>query len=75
MLWLDFNAKTARLMKPSEEVRRGAINVNRLSSDSEQLKTDLGSVHLPVSDLPTTSNNAIEEELANLPGRFAMAAR
>jgi predicted dehydrogenase len=62
-LWLDFQAKTARLLRPSEAIRQGQIHVNRLSAEEcRNLQATLATEHLPICDLPVVENNAILEE-------------
>jgi len=62
LLWLDFQNKTARTMRPSEEI--GNIpDVNRLTAgERDTLKAELPTKHLAVRDLPIAENNAILEE-------------
>jgi predicted dehydrogenase len=62
MLWLDFQNKTAKTMRPSEEIGKIA-DVNRLSAaQRDALKAELTTRHLAVRDLAVTENNAILEE-------------
>ena len=62
-LSLDFQAKTARIMRPSDDVRR-LPDVNRLpAARREELKAELATKHLAIRELPITENNAILEEL------------
>lgn len=71
MLWLDFQAKTAKAMRPSDRVR-SIRNVNDLDQAArEALRAELPTQHLAICELPTTDNNAILEELRE----FAQAIR
>jgi predicted dehydrogenase len=64
LLWLDFQAKSARLMRPSRELCQGQTDVNRLSpAEREAMKSRLATELLPMRDLPVVENNAILEEL------------
>jgi len=72
LLQLDFQAKTARLTRPGDDVRHGCIDVNRLTPAArEVVKAELATKHLPVHELPIVENNAILEELRE----FAAAIR
>ncbi len=72
ILRFDFQEKSASITRPSEEIRRGAIDVNRLSPAArETMKTELNTKHLVTHSLPVVQNNAILEELRE----FATAIR
>jgi predicted dehydrogenase len=64
LLWLDFQAKTARLARPSEELQKGRTDVNRLApAEREAMKSRMASELLPLRELCVLENNAILEEL------------
>lgn len=63
---IDYGAKTAKLVNPSEEILRGEIDVNKLSLDEKnQIKDRLFEEHLRLSQLPVVDNNAILDEQKN----------
>jgi hypothetical protein len=71
-LWLDFQAKTAKVLCPSDEIRR-IRDVNRLTpSVREALRAELATRHLAVRDLPVEENNAILEELREFASTIQM---
>jgi predicted dehydrogenase len=62
ILWLDFQAKTAKSMRPSDEICN-IPDVNRLApAERDALKAELTTRHLAVRELPVAENNAILEE-------------
>ncbi len=63
---IDYGAKTAKLVSPTEAILRGEVDVNRLSLDEKnQIKDKLFEEHLRLSQLPVIDNNAILDEQKN----------
>ena len=61
---MDFNTRTAAIMRPSEAIARRAIDIEKLSgAEREALKDRLLADHLPVEELPTTPRDGITAEL------------
>ncbi|HEY2840348.1 MAG TPA: Gfo/Idh/MocA family oxidoreductase [Pirellulales bacterium] len=61
---LDFNTRTAAVMRPSEALSRRAIDIEKLSSaEREQLKDRLLADHLPIEELATHPRDGITAEL------------
>jgi len=60
---IDFGARKAQVMRPSEKVRGGDFDVNRLSAEERaHLKEHLFTDYLPVTDLAVPESNALLEE-------------
>jgi len=60
---IDFAARTAQLVHPSDEVLAGQIDVNRLTPNEKQnLKDNLFSDYLPLEELPVSETNALAQE-------------
>ena len=60
---IDFAARTAQIMRPSEAVLAGEIDVNGLSpAEKTHLKDHLFSDYLPLEDLPVADTNALLDE-------------
>src|SRR4030095_12971796 len=62
-LAIDFATRKAQLMRPSEAVLAGEIDVNMLSAaDKVHLKENLFTDYLPTEQLPVVESNALIEE-------------
>jgi predicted dehydrogenase len=62
-LSIDFAAGKSQLMRPSEQVLAGDIDVNTLSpAEKADLKNRLFTDHLPLTELPVVPSNALLEE-------------
>jgi predicted dehydrogenase len=60
---IDFAGRTAQVMRPSDAVLAGEIDVNRLSpAERTHLKDNLFSEYLPLVELPVAETNALLEE-------------
>jgi predicted dehydrogenase len=63
MASIDFASRRARVMRPSEQVLAGDVDVNALApAERTQLVANLFTDYLPVTDLPGLDSNAIVEE-------------
>jgi predicted dehydrogenase len=61
---LDFSAPSAKLVRPSQALRSGAIDFEALSPPQKQsVRENLFTEHLPLEDLAIAHCNAILEEL------------
>ncbi|MDX1947901.1 MAG: Gfo/Idh/MocA family oxidoreductase [Pirellulaceae bacterium] len=66
---LDFATRKAKLMRPSETILAGELDVNALTpAEKTHLKDHLFSEYLPLADLPTIETNALLEEQRELVG-------
>ncbi|MCI0358837.1 MAG: hypothetical protein L0211_10180, partial [Planctomycetaceae bacterium] len=62
-LAIDFASRKAQLMRPSDAVLAGEIDVNALSAaDKAHLKENLFTDYLPAEQLPVVESNALFEE-------------
>jgi predicted dehydrogenase len=60
---IDFGARKAQLLRPSQRVLAGEVDVNALSPAARtHLKDNLFSEYLPLEDLPIVETNALLEE-------------
>ena len=63
---IDFAARQTKLMRPSDAVLSGEVDVNALSLDEKtRLKEQLFTDYLPLTDLPVTEANALQQEQAD----------
>lgn len=75
LLNIDFQAKTARLLRPSDELRTSRVDVNRLSpARREAMKARLATELLPLRELKVTDNNALREELCEFAAAIQVGA-
>ena len=64
---IDFGTRKARLMRPSDAVLAGDLDVNKLSpAEKDHLKDNLFTDYLPLTDLPAAESNALLEEQREL---------
>jgi predicted dehydrogenase len=62
-LTIDFATRKAQLMRPSEAVLAGEVDVNNLAADQKtHLKEHLFEEYLPIEQLPVVETNALLEE-------------
>ncbi len=66
---LDFGERTAKFIRPSDDVRMGRIDPEHLTADQKQhLKDHLFDDYLPVEQVQADATNALADELADFAG-------